>query len=129
MGKTEWANSSKALVFDVVYVHFVLHRFVSGLILCILECLWFGDVCGITRRQIVAFFSAPEGRPGMSDVTPLSGISGLSFDSTLLPTLSFFCLSLLLFLSYLFSFSFFFCLLVYFPELFPENSSIFFVKR
>ena len=38
----------------------------------------------------------------MSDVTPLSGISGLSFDSTLLPTLLLFSLSLLLFLSYLF---------------------------
>ena len=33
---------------------------------------------------------------------PLSGISGLSFDSTLLSTLLFFCLILLLFLSYLF---------------------------
>ena len=45
---------------------------------------------------------APEGRPGMSDVSPLSGISGLSFDSTLLSLLLFFCLVLLPFLSYLF---------------------------
>ena len=44
----------------------------------------------------------PEGRPGMSDVSPLSGISGLSFDSTLLLPLLFFCLVLLPFLSYLF---------------------------
>ena len=44
----------------------------------------------------------PEGRPGMSDVSPLSGISGLSFDSTLLSPLSFFCLVLLPFLSYRF---------------------------
>ena len=29
----------------------------------------------------------PEGRPGMSDVSPLCGISGLSFDSTLLSPL------------------------------------------
>ena len=36
----------------------------------------------------------PEGRPGMSDVSPLSGISGLSFDSTLLSPLLFFCLVL-----------------------------------
>ena len=42
----------------------------------------------------------PEGRPGMSDVTLLSGISGLSFDSPFLsPLLFFFCLVLLLFLS------------------------------
>ena len=39
----------------------------------------------------------------MSDVSPLSGISGLSFDSTLFSPLLFFCLVLLLFLSYLFS--------------------------
>ena len=38
----------------------------------------------------------PEGRPGMFDVSPLSGISGLSFDSTLLSPLLFFCLVLLL---------------------------------
>ena len=42
------------------------------------------------------------GRPGMSDVSPLSGISGLSFDSTLLSPLLFFCLVLLPFLSYRF---------------------------
>ena len=42
----------------------------------------------------------PEGRPGMSDVSPLSGISGLSFDSTLLSPLLFFCLVLLLFSCY-----------------------------
>ena len=38
----------------------------------------------------------------MSDVSPLSGISGLSFDSTLLFPLLFFCLVLLPFLSYCF---------------------------
>ena len=38
----------------------------------------------------------------MSDVSPLSGISGLSFDSTLLSPLLFFCLVLIQFLSYLF---------------------------
>ena len=47
--------------------------------------------------------TAPEGRPGMSDVSPLSGISGLSFDSTLLSSLLFFCLILLPLLSYLLS--------------------------
>ena len=64
MGKTEWAKSSTVLVFDVVDVYFDLHRFVSGLILCISECLWFGDVCGITRGQIVAFFPPPKGGLG-----------------------------------------------------------------
>ena len=66
--------------------------------------------------------STPEGRPGMSDVSPLSEVSGLLFDSTSLSPLLFFCLVLLLFLSY------FFCLLVRSSEPFPENSSIFFVK-
>ena len=65
--------------------------------------------------------SASEGRPEMSDVIPLSGISGLSFDSSFLSLPSFFGLVLLLFLSVYFSngsFSFFS----------PENSQIFFVK-
>ena len=53
----------------------------------------------------------------MSYVPPLSGILGLSFDSTLLSPLLFFCLVLLPFLSY--------CFL----PTGPENSSIFFVKR
>ena len=35
-------------------------------------------------KASTAYGMAPEGRPGMSDVSPLSGISGLSFDSTLL---------------------------------------------
>ena len=38
----------------------------------------------------------------MSVVSPLSGISGLSFDSTLLSPFSFFCLVLLPILSYRF---------------------------
>ena len=45
---------------------------------------------------------APEGKPGMSDVSPLSQISGLSLDSTLLSPLLFFYLDLFPFLSYLF---------------------------
>ena len=49
----------------------------------------------------VAIFS-PKGRPGISDVSPLSGISGLSFDSALLSPVLFFCLVLLPFLPYLF---------------------------
>ena len=44
----------------------------------------------------------PEGRSGMCAVSPLSGISGLSFDSTLLSPLMVFCLVLLPFLSYRF---------------------------
>ena len=87
-----------------------------GLGLCTVSCFY----CSVTPTnkpwQPCCF--PPEGRPGMSDVSPLSGISGLSFDSTFLSPLLFFCLVLLLFLSYLF-----FCLLVHSPELFPENSS------
>ena len=49
--------------------------------------------------QTVPFFQ-PEGRPGSSDVSPpLSGISGLSFDSIFLSALLLFCLVLLLILS------------------------------
>ena len=69
------------------------------------------------------FFLSPEGRPGISDVSRLFGIAGLLFDSTLLSTLLVFCLVLLLSLSCLFlpAGPFFWT--------FPENSSIFFVKR
>ena len=77
-------------------------------------CMW---MC-----MCYAWFLLLQGRPGMSDVSPLSGISGLSFDSTLLSPLLFFCLALLPYLI-------FFCLLVLSSELFPENSSIFFIKR
>ncbi|WP_419598382.1 hypothetical protein [Thiolapillus sp.] len=59
----------------------------------------------------------------MSDVF-LSGISGLSFDSTLLSSVLFFCQVLLLFLFYLFSAC---CPILL--TFFPENSSIFFLKR
>ena len=52
----------------------------------------------------------------MSDVSPLLGISGLSFDSTLLSSLSFFCLVLLPYLI-------FFCLPVLSSELFPAKKS------
>ena len=54
--------------------------------------LWFSTVL-----SGLPFSSPSEGRPRMSDVSLLSGISGLSFDSTLL-----LCLVLLPFLSYLF---------------------------
>ena len=60
----------------------------------------------------------------MSDVSPLSRISGLSFDSTLLSSFLF------LFLFFYQSFHSFclivFCLLALSSKLFPENSSIFF---
>ena len=39
------------------------------------------------RDYYSCIFMTPEGRPGMFDVSPLSGISGLSFDSTLLSPL------------------------------------------
>ena len=73
--------------------------------------------------RCVLLFS-PEGRPGMSDDSPLSAISGLSFDSTLLSPLLFFCRDLLLSQSYQFSACW--PILLTFS---PENSSIFFVKK
>ena len=54
---------------------------------------------------------------------PPPGISGLSFDSTLLSPLLFFCLVLLPFCLI------FLCLLALSSKLFLENSSVFFVKR
>ena len=45
-----------------------------------------------------SFCNTPKGRLGMSNVSPWSGIAGLSFDSTLLSPVLFFCLVLLLFL-------------------------------
>ena len=40
----------------------------------------------VLMALLLVFHSVTEGRPWMSDVSPLSGISGLSFDSTLLST-------------------------------------------
>ena len=59
---------------------------------------------GSTRWDSPVRTISPEGRPGMSDVSPLSGISGLSFDSTFLSPLLFFYLVFLLFLSCLSAF-------------------------
>ena len=61
----------------------------------------------------------------MSYVSPLSGISGLSLDSTLLlSSLLFFCLLPSLFLPHLF-----FCSLAHSTDFFPEILSIYFMKR
>ena len=77
-------------------------------------CVWGGGHSACSCMCICVFYmyvclhvwclsmSSPEGKLGMSDVSPLSGISGLSFDSTLLSPLLFFCLVLLPFLSYRF---------------------------
>ena len=59
------------------------------------------DITGMDCKWSLSSYT-PKGRPGMSEVSPLSGITGLSFDSTLLSPLLFFCLLLLPFLSYLF---------------------------
>ena len=58
----------------------------------------------------------------MSDVTLLSGISGLSFDSPFLSSHLFFFSPSPLALSVIF------LLMVHSPAFFPENSQIFFVK-
>ena len=73
-------------------------------------------------RSTRSFFLSPEGGFGMSDVCPPPllqvGISGLSFDSTRLSSLLFFCRVLLLFLSYL---SFFFCLMAHSSDFSPRK--------
>ena len=60
------------------------------------------------RKEGEIEMSRPKGRPGSSDVSPLSAISGLSFDSTFLSAALLFCQVLLLILSSPFS---------YFPEM------------
>ena len=75
-----------------------------------------------TVRTLLSFTPSLEGRPGISDVSPPppSGISGLSFDSTLLSPL----------LVFLAQFCYSFCLILFFLPadpffwIFPENSSI-----
>ena len=62
---------------------------------------------------------APEGRLGMSDVSPVSGISGLSFDSPFLSPLFF--LSFYLPSPLALSVLLFFLLMVYSHDFFPEN--------
>ena len=56
----------------------------------------------------------PEGRPGSSDISALTGISGLSFDSIFPSALLLFCLVLFLLLSSPF--------LAQSPDYFPEMS-------
>ena len=74
----------------------------------VIRCGWkqaqptFSRLVLVLHRLGVLSAIPPEGGPGMSDVSPLSGISGLSFGSILLSTLLFFCLVLLPFLSNLF---------------------------
>ena len=70
-----------------------------------------------SMRAGLSLFVTLEGRPEMSDVSPLSEISGLSFYLALLSTLLFFLPS-----PVTLSVLSFFCLLVHSPELFPENS-------
>ena len=69
---------------------------------------------------LVFFSQVSEGRPRMSDVTTLSGISGLSFDSLFLSPPWFFSLVLLLFLSRNFS-------VVCSPELLSRKKSAFLI--
>ena len=63
---------------------------------------------------------SPEGRLGMSDVSLLSGISRLTFDSPFLSPLLFFLPS-----PFARSVLSFFLLMIHYPDFFPENSNIF----
>ena len=81
-------------------------QILPSLVMCLVNDQWkFAVMSGL--------LDTPEGRPGMSDVSPLSGISGLLFDSTLLSPFLFFCQVLPLFLSCLF-----FWLLIHSPDIF-----------
>ena len=62
---------------------------VNRLFLSFIFCTLFSFVC-LFVSFCFALFLVPEGRSGMSDISLLSGISGLSFDSTLLSPLLFF---------------------------------------
>ena len=87
-------------------------------------CILYGSLTMVIQLHFLHSFSlpSPEERPGMSDVSPLLGISGLSFDSTLLSPLLFFCLVLLLFCLFSACWS---ILLNFFQKILP----IYFVKR
>ena len=67
-------------------------------------------------------FLCHEGWPGMSDVFPPSGISGLSFDSTFLSPLLFVLLLFLVLSFFYFIFLFFVLLTVHSLDFLPENS-------
>ena len=67
---------------------------------------------------------SPEGRPGMFDVSLLSGISGLSFYIPFLSPLVFFCLVLLFFLS-----RHFFLLMVHTTDFFSSRKLKYFSLR
>ena len=102
----------------VITVHCVVFMLYAGFITvdCVVFMLYAGVITGVITVDCVVFmlyagvisvdclvfmlYATPEGWPGMSDVSPLSGISGLSFDSTLVSPVLFFCLVLLPFLSY-----------------------------
>ena len=94
---TSYLESSKGTSL-VEFMYFVFsrppgegyRRRSRSLLLCLLLCVWCLPLL------------TSEGRTVMSDVSPPSGIAGLSFDSTLLSPRLFFCLVLLLFLSYFF---------------------------
>ena len=75
---------------------------------------------------ICSLYFASNGRPGVSDVSPLSGTSGLSFDSTLLLPLLFLYRGMSLFLFYFYSACWPFLLTPPPPH---ENSSTFFLRR
>ena len=81
---------------------FHLHDLLELLELLKDRCLKITIIVITNWKHVLLCINPPKGRPGMSDVSPLSGISGLSFDSTLLSPLVFFCQVLLPFLSYRF---------------------------
>ena len=99
-----------------------------------------GAAVGVSPPELALYsnsylVSVPPPKEGRGyPMSPPSGISGLSLDSTLLSPLFFFfysfiffiCLFLLLFLSYVVVFSAYWSILLNF---FPENSSILFDKR
>ena len=92
------------VIFVVLLFVLVSLKQLTAPFLSLASCSCSGGCGGGARAHRLSshLLKTPEGRPGMSDVFPLSGISGLSFDSTLASPLSFFCLVLLPFLSDLF---------------------------
>ena len=100
------ADKSRVSILTLLNLSATFDMFDYSILLALLH-----NMFGISGKAFEWFSSSlsvqsvsinPEGRPGMSDVSPLSGISGLSFDSTLLVPLLFFCLILLPFVSDIF---------------------------
>ena len=96
---------------------------------CVLLLCWVRVQIKCSSATVLSAREHRAGRPVMSDVSLLSGISGLPFHSTFLSPVLFFCLLLLLFPPCLYSFSCKWSILPTGFFFFSTKCSVFFVKQ